>query len=206
MSCGGQCRFHGERYKDHEFTEPSTTTAPIVICDDNAIPHPLDQSCRNPVGQLAYQAVTDNHYPPSLITAAREVERWWLEQERSSGAPAAIFDLRAALVGYDKRLTQPALEAGEWHWAYDAATSHSGNYHVRAQGNGDCIAHTTTERDATQIVSDHNAVPRLEDALIQVRNNAQVFTGAQHLNTARQGLEEIVKQIDATLTTLRREG
>jgi hypothetical protein len=93
--------------------------------------------------------------------------------------------------------TQPAPETGEWH----------------VDDNGDVldresllVARVRDRQRAAQIVSDHAAVPRLEDALIQARNNAQVFTGSQYLDTARQGLEEIVKQIDAALTTLRREG
>jgi len=57
--------------------------------------------------------------------------------------------------------TQPAPETdGEWSWNYSDM-----KFHVRESGNGDCVAHTTTERAAAQIVREHNSLPLLVTAL-----------------------------------------
>lgn len=61
---------------------------------------------------------------------------------------------------------QPAPDAdGEWKYICDPNSGHSERFHIRAAGNGDCIAHTTTEKAAAQIVSNHRAVPLLVEAL-----------------------------------------
>ncbi|HTG95754.1 MAG TPA: hypothetical protein VL866_24350 [Pyrinomonadaceae bacterium] len=99
--------------------------------------------------------------------------------------------------------TQPAPETGEWSVVANETAS---DYYHLIQNNQTIGVLLVKPEIAAQIIADHAAVPRLEDALIQARNNAQVFIGAQYLDTARQGLAEIVKQIDAALTTLRREG
>src|SRR5690349_13052855 len=65
-----------------------------------------------------------------------------------------------------KHALQPAPDAeGEWRVVYDDRPTHSANYHIREHGNGDCIAHAATERQAWQIVRDHSAVPKLVEAL-----------------------------------------
>ena len=45
----------------------------------------------------------------------------------------------------------------EGEWIYCHSINEFGNWHVRESGNGDCVAHATTERDAAQIVADHKS-------------------------------------------------
>jgi hypothetical protein len=103
---------------------------------------------------------------------------------------------------HNVRSTQPAPAPGG-EWRTEAMPTHGWRV-VDATGQ-EIVADVYRKEDAEQIVSDHRAVPLLTDALIQARNNAQVFTGAQYLSTAVQGLGEIVKQIDAALAAVGRE-
>ena len=68
-------------------------------------------------------------------------------------------------------------------------------------GIASTIATAASPEFAAQIVRDHSGVPKLVDALVSVRNAAQVFADSKYLDTARAGLLQIVKGIDAALAS-----
>lgn len=87
-------------------------------------------------------------------------DRCWEMETRITDNPQLAQRILASLVMQSSPDT-----GGEWRVVYDPATSHPESYHIREPGNGDCIAHAATERDAAQIVSDHNAVVKLVESI-----------------------------------------
>lgn len=48
------------------------------------------------------------------------------------------------------RIPDPAPPVTVWTYNFS-----SGKYHIREQGNGDCVAHTHSKEHAARIVQDH---------------------------------------------------
>lgn len=65
-------------------------------------------------------------------------------------------------------------------WIYNAYTrsgSTHGNFHIREEGNGDCLAHAATEAIAKQIINDHNtrlSTPADTEQLVGLRRVAEL--------------------------------
>jgi hypothetical protein len=90
---------------------------------------------------------------------------------------------------------QPAPETGgEWRVVYDPQTSHPENYHIREQGNGDCVAHASTQQHAAQIVADHNNSRKLIVALETIEHPNVDVSALRKI--AREALKSIGRERD----------
>jgi len=86
MSCGGQRRFHSERYKDHDFVEPrQQPTQPAPDGGEWSYRVRVNEIDADLLGNGSYigvvhakyaaQIVADHHAVPKLVEALRQIKR-----------------------------------------------------------------------------------------------------------------------------------
>lgn len=111
---------HGERTEQSSTTEASDTatgddTERLHCLDCNRLANTKCVEQGHRVAASESERLKAASTPPSLIDAAKNVERWWLQLDKSAhgfyGAPGCIFDLRWAIEDYGERKSAP--RAGE---------------------------------------------------------------------------------------------